>query len=130
MGEYQPMYIVLAVFLFLHGFAHLPGFIVSWRLADLKGMPYKTTILTNSVDIGEIGIRVVGALWLIAALMFIASGIGLLAHAPWAKPVTMASAGFSLALCVVGLPDSRIGLFVNIVVIAFLLIAGRVGWLA
>jgi len=123
------MNIALAVVLFLHGFAHLPGFIVSWRLADLKDMPYKTTILTNAVDVGDIGIRVIGALWLIAALMFVVSGTGLLAHTAWWRSVTMASAGFSLALCVVGWPDSRIGVFVNIVIIAFLLVAGRVGWI-
>jgi hypothetical protein len=38
------MQIVLAVFLFAHGFVHLVGFVVPWRIANLKEMPYKTTV--------------------------------------------------------------------------------------
>jgi hypothetical protein len=70
------MHILLALILFGHGFAHLPGFLVFWKLATLEEMPCKTTILAGNVDIGDGGIRVVGILCLASALAFAASSIG------------------------------------------------------
>ncbi len=73
----------VAVILFGHGVAHLPGFLVAWRLATLSELPHRTTVLANSVNVGERGIRVVGVLWLIAALAFTACGMGALdGHLP------------------------------------------------
>ncbi len=38
------MNIALAVFLFIHGFAHIVGFLVYWKLMKDKEVTYKTTI--------------------------------------------------------------------------------------
>jgi hypothetical protein len=123
------MHIAFALILIGHGFAHLVGFVVSWQIATLKEMPYKTTILAGSVNVGDQGIRVVGILWLMAALAFAVSGIGALARLPWWQWVTLVAAVFSFFLCIIGWPDSRIGVFVNVVIVAFLLVGGRMGWL-
>jgi hypothetical protein len=123
------MRIALAVILFGHGFAHLVGFIVAWRIAILKGMPYKTTILANTVNVGELGIRAIGILWLIVALAFAVSSIGLLARASWWLPVTLIVAVSSFFLCIIGWPDAQIGVFINIAIVAFLLIGRQKGWL-
>lgn len=56
------MHILLALILFGHGFAHLPGFITYWKLAEIKEMPYKTTILAGNINVGDLGIRVFGFL--------------------------------------------------------------------
>ena len=123
------MHIALAVILFGHGFAHLVGFVVPWRIATLKEMPYKTTVFADSVNVGDLGIRVMGILWLIAALAFAVSSIGVLARLPWWLPVTVIVAVFSFFLCIIGWPDARFGLFINIALIAFLLVNKQTGWL-
>lgn len=58
------MRIALAVRMALHGVAHAPGFVGSWRLAALEGMPYHTTLLGGAIDVGDAGMRVVGLAWL------------------------------------------------------------------
>ena len=117
----------VAVILFGHGVAHLPGFLVAWRLATLSELPHRTTVLANSVKVGERGIRVVGVLWLIAALAFTACGMGALGRAPWWRPVAVMAAAFSIVLCILGWPDSRIGAFVSVAIAALLLVAGQMG---
>jgi hypothetical protein len=75
-------HVAFAILLFVHGFAHLVGFVVSWRIATLKKMPHRTTLLAGSVDIGELGIPAVGLLWLLAGLSFAVSSLGVILRAP------------------------------------------------
>jgi len=123
------MRIALAVILFGHGFAHLVGFVVPWRIATLKEMPYKTTVLADSVNVGDLGARVLGILWALAALAFAVSGIGVLTRVRWWQPVTAIVAVFSFFLCIIGWSESRTGVVVNIAIVAFLLVDRRMGWL-
>lgn len=67
------MRMALALFLLVHGTAHLPGFTLAWRLTSNPDMPYTTTLLGGLVDVGEAGIRVVGVLWLAEEAHFRAS---------------------------------------------------------
>ena len=76
------MRIVVAALLIIHGVAHLPGFVVPWRLVAPREMPYKTTLFAGLVNVGDAGIRVVGMLWLVAALALAMCGIGVLARGP------------------------------------------------
>ena len=115
------MRIVFAVLLIGHGFAHLAGFLLPWRFAGLKDMPYKTTIFAKSVNVGELGIRIIGLFWLIAALALAVSAIGTLSRASWWLPVTGIAIGFSFLLCVADWPDTRVGVLVNIGIMAALL---------
>ena len=122
---WKRMRIVFALILIGHGFAHLAGFFLSWRIT--KDMPYKTTILAKSVDIGDLGIRIVGVLWLIAALGFAVSAISFLMRDSWWLPLTGVSTAFSFLLCVLEWPDARIGAFANVGIAALLLF--RLDWL-
>lgn len=65
----------LAFLLAAHGVAHLVGFVSSWKLATLAELPYKTTVFSVRVDVGEAGARVMGVLWLLAALAFLVAAI-------------------------------------------------------
>ena len=121
------MRILVALILLGHGFAHIPGFLVAWRLASLRELPYRTTVLANSLNVGEWGIRVLGALWLIAALAFAACGMGALGRASWWLPVAVIAAAVSVDLCILGWPDSRIGAFVNVGIAVLLLVARQTG---
>jgi hypothetical protein len=63
----------LGVLLLIHTVARVPGFIVPWRLAMLPELPYRTTPLQGTLDVGPVGIRLVGVLWLSGALGFVAA---------------------------------------------------------
>jgi hypothetical protein len=81
----------------LHGAAHLPGFVVSWRLAELAEMQYRTTLLAGALDVGDVGIRIVGVVWLVAAVGFWVAGAGALAGRAWWVPLALRVAALSLA---------------------------------
>lgn len=123
------MRFALAVLMLLHGVAHLPGFAGSWRLATFPDLPYHTRLLAGRVDVGDAGMRLVGAVWLLVALGFVGSAVAALRDAPWWGGVALIVTLLSLALCALEWPAARIGVPVN-VAIALALLAGRhFGWL-
>ena len=116
------MLTIIAIVLIAHGIAHLPGFLVPWRLTRPADMPYKTTLLAGRVDVGNGGIRVVGALWLVAALAFVAAGIAALTGLlPW-RMITTCAATFSLVLAILNYPEARIGIAINVTILLLLLL--------
>jgi hypothetical protein len=120
---------VLGVLLLIHGFAHLVGFLVPWRLAKLEEMPYKTTLLGGRWDVGDGGIRAVGILWLlVGGAFFVVGGTATLTGVLFG-PALLAIATVSTVLCILGWPDSKIGLPVNLVIVALFLFARSQGWL-
>jgi hypothetical protein len=117
------MRFALAALMILHGLAHLAGFAGSWHMGEL---PYKTTVLGGRVDLGDTGIRAAGVLWLTAAIAFAIVGAGTaLNYSWWAKAalyVTLAS----LALTIMEFPEAKIGLVVNLAILAVLFATTRV----
>ncbi len=123
------MKIALAIFLFLHGFAHLVGFMVYWRLLKDKNIPYKTTLYPGNLEMGEDGIRLVGFFYLLTALGFGYIGYDLLAGALlWSRYIWYV-AGFSILLCTTGLPDTRYGILANVILIIFLIMNYQYSWI-
>ncbi len=116
----------IATLLGLHGIAHVVGFIASWRLMPLPELPYSTTVLGGVVDVGDGGIRLVGVLWLGAALACVVAAVALWVGLPWAAGFALATVTASLAMCVVGWPQARIGLFLNLILIVALMLTPRV----
>jgi hypothetical protein len=119
----------LALLLIVHGFAHTVGFVVPWKIATLEEAPYKTTILYDKLDLGHIGIRLMGLLWLLAAIAFFAAGSLVVARMGLWQPLTLSVAVLSLMLCIIGLPESRVGIAVNVVILIFMIMGARLGWL-
>jgi hypothetical protein len=104
---------VIAVLLLGHGIAHVPGFLVGWQLASFPELPFRTTVLAHTVDVGVGGARLVGAGWMIVSLMFVvlAAAVALRPTGwPQVLPVALALSTF---LCVLGWPEARIGLVMN-----------------
>jgi hypothetical protein len=120
------MRFVLALLLVAHGVAHLVGFVSSWKLATLAELPYKTAVFSGRVDVGDAGIRVMGVLWLLAALAFLVAAFAVTTETGWAVRFTLAAVTASLILCVVGWPDARIGVAVNVGLLLLLAIGARV----
>jgi len=118
----------IAIFIMLHGIAHLPGFIVPWRIATLKEMPYKTTLLSGRIDVGAVGIRIIGALWLATAIAFVLTGVAMIVGAPWWGVAAVVVTLTSLVLSLLSLPEARIGVVVNGAILALLALSGAAGW--
>jgi hypothetical protein len=76
------MHIILGIFLIAHGVAHLVGFVTHWKIASIEDMPYKTTLLSGFFDVGDVGIRIVGILWLLTGLAFAMVGVGIITLLP------------------------------------------------
>lgn len=119
------MRFVLAFFLVAHGVAHLVGVVSSWKLVALAEVPYRTTVFAGRVDLGDAGIRVVGVLWLLAALAFVVAAIAVATQAAWAPHLTLAAASASLLLCTATWPETRIGVAVNVLVLLWLVVGAR-----
>ena|SRR2546425_1156727 len=119
------MRLIVGLILVAYGLAHTLGFVTPWRIGPGKRAPYNTTILNGLVDLGEIGIRAMGILWLVAALAFVAAGIGVIAASSWGGIVTLDAAMFSLILSIIGWPDSRVSVFINVAILTYLGLVGR-----
>ncbi len=113
------MRIVVGTYLIFHGLCHLVGFVVPWKIISTKEEPYKTTLLFGAIEIGDMGIRVVGLLWLVAALAFMLDGVGAFIASPMWRPLAWGLALFSLVLCVLGLPGAKLGILANALVLLY-----------
>lgn len=122
------MRIALAILLSFHGLAHLAGFAGAWQIAP-EGFPYKTTILNGHVDLGSAGIRVVGTLWLIMGAAFAVVAISTIIGVAWWPQLALFVAILSLLLSAAELPEARLGVAINIAVIAALMVGRRLGWI-
>src|SRR4051812_42558235 len=122
------MRLFMAIVMILHGFAHLPGFLVPWRVTVVKAMPYRTTLLAGRIDVGDLGIRIVGALWLATLAAYVATGVGAIAGAPWWSAAAAVTTVLSLLLGLMSMPEARVGVVLDVVLLVVLAMAGPLGW--
>jgi hypothetical protein len=93
-------------------------------------MPYRSTVLAGHLALGTAGVRVLGLLWLLAALGFMGVGAGLAfrsARRPWRpwRGARVAVALLSLALCLLAWPDSASGAVIDGALLAVLFAGPR-----
>jgi hypothetical protein len=111
---------IVAGVLIGHGLIHLLGVTAYVRLAEVAELPYKNTLLHGRWVLGDAGMRVFGALWLVPAVGFIAAAIILLTGGSgWLLPLVIATA-FSLVLTALDWEKAFAGLILNILILAFL----------
>lgn len=110
--------LLAAAVLAVHGLIHLIGFLVPWRIAQVEGFAYRTTGLDGSVELGATGAMIVGLAWLAIAVGFVFAAAGVWRRSPWALGLTAALAIASLAVCVLGLPETVAGIVVNVAILA------------
>lgn len=119
------MRFLVAFLMLAHGIAHMVGFAAAWKLGEFPELPYKTTILAGSVDIGDAGIRVMGVVWVLLATAFVVAAVGVALRQPWWAVTAWWAIGFSGAVCVLNWPEARIGLAFNGFLVVVLLLLGR-----
>ena len=117
----------LALVLVIHAVAHLPGVSRAMALGGLPGCYPTTTAFNGAIDVGESGVRLVGVLWLFNAVGIVAAAVLVFRGNPHWPPLTVSMLVFSLMLCTLGLPETRIGLAVDVVLLlAVILTIGAV----
>lgn len=114
------MYIAFAVFLVLHGFAHLVGFAGSWGLS--ANIVPQTALLNGRIPLSLDAVRVMGILWAVLAGAFVVAAVGVARQEPWWAAATIFIASASFVMCVFGLPGAKIGVLVNAAIIATVLL--------
>jgi hypothetical protein len=112
-GRSNVLRIVAGAIVAAHGLIHLIGFMVPWGISNVEGFPYRTTVLDGAVAMGDAGVRALGIIWLACAVLFVIAGVGIWRRAAWSLPLAAAVAVVSLALCVLGLPETAAGIAVN-----------------
>lgn len=112
-----------AVFFALHGIVHVIGFMVPWGLGGPRSIAYSTTLFNRSLEVGDVGVKLVGLIWLATALAFLAVAVLLWRRHAWAVRLTIGLLLVSLVLCVAGLPGSIMGLAIDVALLAILAVA-------
>jgi hypothetical protein len=109
-----------AMFLALRALAHILGFASAWRLAEFPDVPYTTWIANGTADVGAIGIRVVGLLWVAACAAMLSAAALVWRRSSRASAALVGAAVLSLVMCVIGLPAAAIGAAIDVVILAIL----------
>jgi hypothetical protein len=107
--------IIIAVVLVVHGLIHLMGTAAYLKLANVQGLPYKTTVLGGRWDLGEFGIGIFGVLWAVAAIGFVVVPIAWLMNKNWWRPALIVVTLLSLALTVLDWETAKTGVAVNLI---------------
>lgn len=113
---------LFGVFIILHGLVHLWPFVLSRGLVEFKpemGWTGESWLLTGII--GDSATRHLASIvYVLATVMFVASGVGLFARAQWWRSLMLASAVFS-ALVILTFWDGRAGLLVEKGLVGFLI---------
>jgi hypothetical protein len=124
------MDVLAAIYLIVHGVIHLIGFVVNFQIAEMEDIAYKTTVLAGKLDVGDVGTRLLGAAWLLVAVAFVVSGVTIFSSPTWWWSYTLAVTLVSLALTILGWPDARFGVLANVIILVFLFVGPRLGWIS
>jgi uncharacterized membrane protein YphA (DoxX/SURF4 family) len=122
------MRMLLGALFIVHGVAHFVGFVVPWKLISATDVPYRTTILAGRIDLGDAGIRAVGIVWLMLGLACIGIGTAWLTGRSFPPGAILVSL-VSLVFCVIGWPDAKIGVVVNLLLLVALVAGQRFEWI-
>jgi 2-hydroxy-6-oxonona-2,4-dienedioate hydrolase len=108
---------LFAVFLLLHGLAHLVGFLVPWNLVTTAGDSpalATRTLFGGRLILGEVSARAFGLLWLIAGIAFAAITIAWWREEPGSGKALLGIVFASLVLTSVWWPSARAGFVLNV----------------
>jgi len=118
--------IIAAVVLIVHGLIHLMGTAVYSRHADIKGLSYKTTLLSGHWDLGPVGVALFGWLWVLPAVGLVAVAVALLVGWAWWPSVLVAVSLVSLVLTALDWSHAFRGAVVDAAILALILVGSRI----
>jgi hypothetical protein len=123
------MRVILVLLLLAHGIAHLPGFLANWQLRSFPELPFRTTVFAGTFEVGPVGIKAIGAGWLLVAIAFGFAALGVLLRWGWWQPLAYGAVGASVLLSAAGWPEARLGLVANVLVVVLIVVGQRLNWL-
>jgi hypothetical protein len=115
-----------AALLAAHGAAHSLAFAVAWKLTEPEDLPYTTKIF-GSVDLGAVGIRIVGLLWLAALAAFLLAAARVWRRSPGATLTVFAATVLSTLLCLTQPGRAAVGLAIDAALLVGLLVVASRG---
>jgi hypothetical protein len=122
------MRIALALALLAHGLAHLVGFLTPWsmvpRQRSTAPVPNSTVILGGRVRLGSVASRGLSVVWLSLAAGFVAVARGFWQQSAWSLGAVIAVCMVSLVVTLMWWPTARIGVAINLALLAGLLAVG------
>lgn len=123
--------IIASIVLVLHGLIHLLGTAVYTQLTTIEGMAYKTTLLGGRWDLGDAGMRIFGALWVVAAIGFVVAAVAVLAGWGWWQPALVSVTLFSLVLTALDWSNAFAGVIIDVAILAVVWLGPRIAtWLS
>jgi hypothetical protein len=112
----------LAALAVIHGLIHLMGFVAYWPLATISDLPYKTSLLNGLLEVGVLGMRLFGLLWLLAALGWVVAGVWLIFQRPAWAPLMLGAALLSLVICILDWGVAFRGALIDLVFLVILFV--------
>ena len=116
------MRIAFAVFLFVHGFAHVVGFLTVAGIVKDDDTSAVPSLVLGDLEPDGWPLRLLGVVWLLTAAGFVVAGVGILQEAAWALVAVIAATGVSTVLSLIWVKEAPFGLVANAVVIGALVI--------
>lgn len=114
---------ILSALLFLHGLAHVAGFIGPLELVSQP--PFRTVVFQRTmINQSPVG-RSLGAAWLLLAFAFSVASVAIVVQASWWFPYTALVLFASLFLCVTAWPMTKLGVLVNFALLLACLVMQR-----
>lgn len=113
---------VVGLLLIGHGLIHVLGPLEIWEVADMQELTGQP-----SLDIGQTAADVVATGWLVAFLILLIAGIGVLTRRSWWRLWAIVGAVVSQAVIVVWWDDAATGTIPNLLVIAAAVWSRRLG---
>jgi hypothetical protein len=110
-------YFVIGFIIFMHGLVHLFYFLSYWQICNFDEFPYKTTVLFGRIDLGSVGIRIFGVLFLVATIGFVIAAIGMALDTTWWRTLMAVMALLSMALTLLDFKMAYGGPIVNILIL-------------
>lgn len=117
-------YLIAALF-GAHGLVHLMGCAAAWQLGHVTGVSAVPTLLPG-LAAGSPLLLLIGTLWLVATLAFLAAAVGLVLVAPWWRSVAGRAALLSLVLCAAWWSSAWFGAVLTIAILAGLSISSGI----
>jgi hypothetical protein len=104
---------LFALGLGLHGVVHTIGFAVAWKLSQPKDFAYSTEV-AGGIDIGTVGTRILGVMWLAAGAAFVVAAVNVLQRRSTTLSAIVTAATLSSLVCLMQVDVAWRGVAINI----------------
>jgi hypothetical protein len=114
--------IAFAVFLFVHGFAHVVGFLTTTGIVKDEKTSGVPSLFFTGLKPGGAALWAFGIVWLLTAAGFVLCGVAVINEASWALPAIVAATAVSSILSIIWIKAAPMGIVANVAVVIALVV--------